>query len=271
MLGLFALFGPPAFGIEVGVLSALYSLALVGYALWALRLTVVFHDDPTLGYLLTLFDVAMTLPLLIWGTTPWLAAPVVLLWVAGLSVSALQQRRRRVARTQQGDHLVDPATGLMSARRFPAAVEGEAQLAAVRGKCFSLITVRIHRFQEVATYYGPDAAERALVGIARRALRTAGTESEGYRLGRDRVALLLPTCGPMEAAERAMAISRAVNGRLLDGRKIDCLVGYATSPRDGATACELLQAAERSTLVVRWARPAVAASPGSPRPVAEVG
>jgi GGDEF domain-containing protein len=208
-----------------------------------LRLTVIFHDDEGLGYLLTLFDVAMTLPLVVWGDTPWLAAPLVALWVAGLSFSARLSRGRRGAGLAQGDHLIDSSTGLLNPGRFPAAVQEEARLAAVRDKPFSLVVVRVRRFTELQAYCGPHAAERSMGVVARRALRAAGAGAEGYRLAEDRLALLLPGCEAVVAAELAVAISRAVSGRLLDGRKVDCEVGYATGPRDGCDARELLAAA----------------------------
>ncbi len=67
VFGLLAVLGPPAFGFKVGALVALYSILLVAYSLWSLRLTVVFPNDSSLGYLLCLFDAALVMPLLVWG------------------------------------------------------------------------------------------------------------------------------------------------------------------------------------------------------------
>ena len=108
LLGLLALLGPFAFDLRVGLLSGLYSLILIGYALWALRLTVVFRDDAGLGYLLALFDVALTLPLVLWGRPSWALAPLVGAWVAGLTASIVirTSEERRMA---QRDVLDPPA------------------------------------------------------------------------------------------------------------------------------------------------------------------
>src|SRR5680860_1850366 len=111
LLGLLALFGPSVFGLRVGLFSALYAFALIVYALWALRLTVVFRDDLGLGYLLALFDVALTLPLVLWGRPTWLLTPLVGSWIVGLATSVFIRSRQEKALSRR-DLLVDPATGL---------------------------------------------------------------------------------------------------------------------------------------------------------------
>jgi GGDEF domain-containing protein len=247
VFGLLALFGPPAFGVQVGLLSALYSLTIAGYALWTMRLTVVFHDDDSLGYLLTLFDIVMTVPLLMWGTETWLTIPVVALWVAGLSMSASIQRHSRVHRTLVQTSVVDRTTGFLTAARFDAAVEVEISLAESRRAGFALFTIRLGRFDEVRVMQGPDAAERTVAVLARRGQRVVGAEAQGFRLSRDVVALLVPGCNPAAAAELAVEISRAET-TLIDGRRADVLVGYAVAPRDGRTASELYDAATEAAL-----------------------
>lgn len=245
VFGLLALFGPPAFGIEVGLLSALYSLTIAGYALWAMRLTVVFHDDDSLGYLLTLFDIVMTVPLLLWGAETWLTVPVVALWVAGISTSATIQRRTRLQRTLVQTSVVDRTTGFLTAARFDAAVDVEVQLAETRRAGFALLTIRLGRFDELRVMQGPEAAERTMSVLARRAQRVVGAESQGFRLSRDVIALLVPGCSPAAVAELAVEISRA-EAALIDGRRAEVLVGYAVAPRDGRTAAELYEAAADS-------------------------
>ena len=247
VFGLLALFGPPAFGIQVGLLSALYSIAIVAYALWTMRLTVVFRDDDSLGYLLTLFDIVMTVPLLLWGSQAWLTIPVVVLWVAGLSMSATIQRRARLQRTLVQTSVVDRTTGFLTAARFDSAVEDQVARAENRRSGFALFTIRLGRFDEVRVMAGPEAAERTVAVLARRGQRVLGAESQGFRLSRDVVGLLVPNCNPAAAAELAVEISRA-GSTLIEGRRADVLVGYAVAPRDGRTAEELCEAATDSAL-----------------------
>lgn len=248
VLGVLALLGPPAFGMQVGFLSGVYSVVLVLYALWALRLTVVFRDDENLGFLLCLFDVALTLPFILWGSGPtWLAAASVILWMGGFHASMRLKSTRRSARSVAAARLIDVASGFYSGHRFSAAVQTEIEIADGRGSAFAVVTVRVQRYGELLACHGPEAVDRAIAALSRRSRRELGPDAEGYRLADDLLALIVPTLGPVEAAERAGALSKAANGRLIDRRRVDSFVGYAVFPRDGHTARGLVEAAEHST------------------------
>lgn len=247
VFGVLALFGPPAFGISVGALSALYSLLIFLYALWALRLTVVIKDDESLGYLLTIFDVVLTLPLLLWGTVYWLALPLLTVWAGTLVSSVVIRRTCGGSLRDTGGPIADAATGLYQPHRFPDGVGHEASLASSRGGYFGLVTVRVHRYQDVLSYEGPDAAQACMVSVVRRVRREIGLCGEGFRLGPDRIAFLLPVGNAAEAAELAVEVSLAAGERLVNGRRVDTTVGYAVGPRDGRTSEELLAAAEASS------------------------
>lgn len=262
LLGVLAALGPSAFGLRVGLLSGLYSLILVVYALWALRLTVVFRDDPGLGYLLSFFDVALTVPLALWGRPTWLLAALVCAWVAGLIASVMIRGREDRTRARR-EALVDPTSGLRTSACFREFVREEGAAVTPDG-CFAVLTVRVHRFQEIVAYYGREAAERAVVAIARRASREAGERIEAFRLSEDLLALAVPACGSLAAAELAAAVSKGANRRLVEGRKIDTFVGYAVFPRDGATADELVANAEATTAArPAWRSPSLPAAVGA--------
>lgn len=245
LLGVLAALGPSAFGLRVGLLSGLYSLILVVYALWALRLTVVFRDDTGLGYLLSFFDVALTVPLVLWGRPTWLLAPLVLAWLAGLGVTVAIRSREERARALV-EALVDPASGLRTSACFREFVRDQGS-SLTDGGCFAVLTVRVQRFQELVAYYGRESAERALLAVARRACREAGGRIEAFRLGEDLLALAVPACGSVAAAELAANVSKGANRRLVEGRKIDTFVGYSVFPRDGLTADELVASAEAAS------------------------
>lgn len=266
LLGLVALLGPSAFGLRVGLLSGLYSLILIAYALWSLRLTVTFRDDAGLGYLLCLFDVALTLPLAMWGNPTWLTGLLVAAWVLSMGSSvAIRRREDRTERTRRnGPRLVDQATGLRTSVCFRDLVREQVESAEDGGPTFGVMIVRVHRFEELVAYYGRDAAETALGAVARRATREVGRDVEAFRLASDLVGLAWPVLGSVEASERAAAVSRAVNQRLVEGRKIDSFVGYAVFPRDGRTVDDLLVSADASTSV-RGTRRSVAPSVVRPR------
>ncbi|MHB9149006.1 MAG: diguanylate cyclase domain-containing protein [Thermoleophilia bacterium] len=248
----------------MGLFSALYSLILIVYALWSLRLTVVFRDDLGLGYLLALFDVALTLPLVVWGRPTWLLTPLVGTWIVGLAASVVIRSRQEKARSCR-DLLVDPATGLRTSSCFRELVR-EHEAEAGPAELFGVFTVRVNRFQELAAYYGRDAAERSVAAVARRARRELGPGSEAFRLAEDLLALAGPVGGSLEASELAVTVSKAANRHLVEGRKVDSFVGYAVFPRDGYTADELVASAEATTHARSMWRP----SPSLPASVARV-
>ncbi|MBU2603239.1 MAG: diguanylate cyclase [Actinobacteria bacterium] len=266
LLGFVALLGPSAFGLRVGLLSGLYSLILIAYALWSLRLTVTFRDDAGLGYLLCLFDVALTLPLAMWGNPTWLTGLLVGAWVLSVASSVVIRRREDLAERarRRGPRLVDPATGLRTSVCFRDVVREQAEVAETNGPTFGVMIVRVHRFEELVAYYGRDAAERALGAVGRRATREVGRSAEAFRLAADLLALAWPVRGSVEASEFAAAVSKAVNQRLIEGRKIDSFVGYAVYPRDGRTVDELLASADASTSL-RSTRRSVASAGVQPR------
>jgi GGDEF domain-containing protein len=254
VFGILALFGPSAFGIEVGLLSVLYSLVLVLYALWGLRLTVLFRDDASLGYLLGAFDVALTAPLVIWGSgAPWVVVSLFAIWAAGLGLSLTA--RRHADDHSDSDTVIpsaDPVTGLQPASRFVDVAEEEIQLADATGRPLALVALQVCRYSELVTCHGPAAADRAMSSVSKRGLRTLGEDAVGFRLRPDAFAWLVRDCRAAEAAEAAAALSRAVNSRLIEGRRVDSWVGCALYPRDGEHPGTLLLAALSSS----GARPA---------------
>ena len=259
VFGLIAVVGPSAFGVR-GVFGILYSILLAAYALWALRLTVVFDDDMSLGYLLCLFDATIVVPLILWTSSLWLVVPMALLWVGGLLLSWLAARRLREelegAEAGQGSGAIAPqdeATGFISRAGFVQSLRG---LYAEHGgnTRFSLVVVRLERYQEYALLSGSEAAGRALGALARRVKRIVGPNGSGYRITDDRIALVVEGDG-FGLSSLVAEARRSTGSRLVQGHKLEVSIGYATFPRDGSTPRELLMAAELSAS----ARPSAAA------------
>lgn len=248
VLGLLAAFGPPAFGFRVGLLVALYSALLVAYALWALRLTVVFPNDSSLGYLLCLFDAALVMPLVVWGASPWLFVPLVLLWCAGL-ISSIRtatsesgaERQQRVAAAGTAALEAD-STGYLPRAAFGDDLRG---LYLQRAEAFGILVVRLQRYQEIRVLLGQESAGQALGALSRRVQREAGGDMRGYHITNDRIAFILAGEGLQEAGPIAARARRAANSRLVNGQKMEALVGYAAYPVDGLSPKDLLLAADR--------------------------
>jgi GGDEF domain-containing protein len=257
VLGFLALAGQSIFGLNLGVVGVIYSVLLVGYSLWSLRLTVIFHDDDSLGLLLTILDVALTLPLLLWGSPGWLLLPVVLVWIVDFLASMSIRRGTRRSRQQAASQsLTDPATGFATRSRFAGALARVLEEVESGGNSACLITLTVQRYQENVSYYGAEAAEKSLVAVSRRVLRDLGDPVEVFRLSSDLVAFLLADCTQLDAAEMALSASRAANNHLVGGKRVDSVVGYALAPRDGRTPAELIRATRESSFVARPLRSA---------------
>ncbi len=241
VFAILALFGPPAFGIPSGLFTLLYGGLLLGYAAWALRLTVLFHDEDQLGYLLTLFDIALTAPLVVWGREPSMVGPLVLLWVGGLSASAVMQRRRRLARIRPAQDGVDPGTGFRTGARLAREIESASSRVARGGEEYGLVVLRVQRYAELVALYGADFSQRALQTLARRVLYSHRSTTT-FRTREDELVFLLEDVHHTDLADLASAVGHACS-RLVDGRRIDVSVGYAACPLDGYDAAELLRAA----------------------------
>ncbi len=157
------------------------------------------------------------------------------------------------------------------------AVRERLGLFATTGARFALVMLRVLRWQEAAAYYGPTAAERMLQAVARRGLRQLGPDAQHFYLPDGRVAFLFAT-GPFALAAHsagqvagqvgahaggqvtdkvlpvwsdpydiegiAMAVARKACEHLIDGHRIECVVGWASAPADGISVEDLLYVAE---------------------------
>jgi diguanylate cyclase (GGDEF)-like protein len=138
----------------------------------------------------------------------------------------------------------DDLTGLLNHGTFQEWLEKSVR----EGTPFSLIMLDLDDFRNVNNDLGHQAGDRLLRQIADELVR-AGRESDlVFRYGGDEFAFLLPNAdesGAIQVAERAR---QAVSG--IDG-SVSASVGVATFPQDGATATEILLAADRACYVAK--------------------
>jgi GGDEF domain-containing protein len=235
------------------------------YSLWALRLTRTFFADRRLGYILVLTDSSVLLPLAAWSSGVGMKAFVLLACAGGLAVTlaADSVRQRRTAqsngiRSKRPDRaaassLQDPRLGLETAIRLRLQVYQNS------GARFGLVILRITRFEELSSYYGEDTSQRLLASIGRRGIRLLGQDAQRFPLPGGRVAFLFETERAAERAARddgmnwsdpcdveglAMTLGRRVCEHLIEGQRVECVVGWASAPVDGLSANDLAATAE---------------------------
>ena len=266
LLILVALVCPPLAGVRSAPAWICYVVFVLLYSLWVLRLCAQFSGDRRLGYLLCLTDLAVLLPLLVWSTSAAVQAIIVVMCAAGMLITFVGARAARdaarspvdraVSRELTGSRAVDANTGAPLERAV------RVRLAVFRstGSRFALVVLRVLRFQEMASYYGEDSSQRVLTAISRRGLRVLGPDAQHFVLPGGRVAFLFeiaservpgtPGVGAMDRADPtdieslAMALGRKACEHLVDGHRVECVVGWASAPSDGLNADDLMDVAE---------------------------
>ncbi len=138
----------------------------------------------------------------------------------------------------------DDLTGLLNHGTF-----GEWLERSVRdGSTFSLIMLDLDDFRNVNNDLGHQAGDKLLRRIAGELVRAGRDTDLVFRYGGDEFAFLLPNTddvGALQVAERAR---RAVSET---DTSVSASVGVATFPTDGATATDVLLAADRACFVAK--------------------
>ena len=176
---------------------------------------------------------------------------LVQLFAAQVSV-ALQnaESHRAVERRAQTDTL----TGLFNFGSF-----SERLMALVTaGDAFSLVMLDLDGFKGVNDAYGHQAGDRLLREVAR-ALETASRETDDvFRYGGDEFTVLLRGTDEQNALAVAERVRGAVRSVVIDRPStggpivtVDAAAGVASFPVDGASAVEILLAADRACFVAK--------------------
>ena len=149
--------------------------------------------------------------------------------------------------------VTDGLTGLFNRRYFDELLNREFQRAERHGREFSLALVDVNDFKIYNDRYGHQAGDEALAalgGALRASLRTSDLAA---RYGGDEMVVILPETGlekaynlfarriknAMEAGARSLSPDRAAVG---------VTIGIASYPQDGATASDVVLAADRALL-----------------------
>jgi GGDEF domain-containing protein len=250
-----------------------YMAFAILYSLWGLRLSAQFARDRRLGYLLCLTDLAILLPLLVWGTPVAVQVLLLLLWAAGFLATHASVRNARVApRVASSRTGTDASAGTHPLEAGPdtpleRAVRVRLSLFRANGTRFALVVLRLLRFDETVSYYGEESSRRVLAAVCRRGLRLLGPDAQHFVLPGGRVAFVFEIeqhrpvgkahsgdadpIDPPDVESLAMAVGRKACERLVDGHRVECAVGWASAPADGLNADDLMYVGAQSTAAFR--------------------
>jgi len=183
-----------------------------------------------------------TLAALVWRTDPWLVplclAPLFLIYQS-LRIPGLQEEAR-----------TDPKTGLANMKHFNEACAMEIDRASRFRRPLSVLMADLDHLREINNGRGHLAGDQVIRRVAEAIRRAVREYDLAARFGGDEFAVLMPESTLPDAVVVAERIRREVES-LSDtaagqSLPITVSVGVAHFPRDGKTATDLLQAADRA-------------------------
>jgi len=173
--------------------------------------------------------------------------------VSTLMMASLTSREKELAASS----IVDEATGLFNRPYFHRALAAEVTRAGRDGRRIHVILADLYHFGDFNQKFGLDRGDRLLKEVSVR-LRNAVSPGESTlspnivaRYGGEEFAMIVTeplvddiSSGVGEALDAADLVRRVIAAALVDGVGVTASVGAATFPVDGASADELLTAAD---------------------------
>jgi diguanylate cyclase (GGDEF)-like protein len=167
---------------------------------------------------------------------------------AAIAISHARQHREVAHRA-----VTDGLTGLFNRRYFEELLHREFQRAERHGREFSLALVDVNDFKIYNDRYGHQAGDEALAAVGAALRASLRTSDLAARYGGDEMVVILPETGLEKAynlfARRIKkAMEEGIRTLSPDRAPAGVTIGIASYPRDGATAREVVLAADRALL-----------------------
>ena len=168
-----------------------------------------------------------------------------------LELSATEAARTRLAE----DSIRDALTGLHNRRRLTPALEGALAEARRNGTGVAVYVVDIDHFKRVNDTHGHPVGDRVLQAIATELIASGRPTDHVVRFGGEEFVVIDPGSDPLAALRRAEDIRGALSRVRVRLRQdvddttdlsVTVSVGVASYPRNGASATELLVAADNA-------------------------
>jgi diguanylate cyclase (GGDEF)-like protein len=145
----------------------------------------------------------------------------------------------------------DPLTRLYNRRLFLERIQQEITRAGTNGESFSIVFLDVNELKRINDTYGHLAGDALLREVSSALMDAVRGEDVVARYGGDEFVILLPTTAATAAASVAQRIADGIGRhRFMAGRELlripGVSLGVASFPEDGATAEQLLAAADAS-------------------------
>jgi diguanylate cyclase (GGDEF)-like protein len=180
---------------------------------------------------------------------------------------ALKEREAEVLRLAERDGL----TGLYNRRRMLELLDSAIREALQRGQCVGLLFIDLNGFKAVNDEYGHAAGDKILTTMAMRIAARVRNGDFVCRYGGDEFVVVLPNVPDAAAVTR---VADTIRERValpcwLRGQEqhLTAAIGESLFPRDGNSAQELLERADRAMYLIktRLARPMVSLGTNKPQ------
>lgn len=186
--------------------------------------------------------------------------------IADLAAAAIRHARLEQALLERSDWFdrianTDPLTGIANRRTFERMLELELARAGRQGTPVGLAIFDIDGLATIDRERGADVADDVLRRVASALADSVRLVDTVARYGGDEFVLLAPGTAGVAVAQRVLDAARQALGE--GGPVVTLSVGVARFPDDGATAAELLDAADAAMHVAKEQGPGRIAEAGA--------
>lgn len=140
----------------------------------------------------------------------------------------------------------DGLTSLHNRRAFMETIEEECRQARENGTPLSLSLLDVDHFKAYNDTHGHTAGDEVLISVARLLKGAARRNDMVARFGGEEFVIILPGCGPSNAAAHAERIRKIIESAVWPKRPITTSVGVASLSRDISSPAELIAAADKA-------------------------
>jgi len=149
--------------------------------------------------------------------------------------------------------VTDGLTGLFNRRYFEELLNREFQRAERHGREFSLALIDVNDFKLYNDRYGHQAGDEALAALGAALRASLRTSDLAARYGGDEMVVILPETGLEKAYQLFSrriknAMEEGIRSLSADRTAVGVTIGIASYPHDGATARDVVLAADQALL-----------------------
>lgn len=162
------------------------------------------------------------------------------------SHTALALRNAMLLEKVQQAASTDALTGIANRRSFEEALEREIARSTRTGEPISLVMLDLDHFKTLNDTHGHQAGDEVLREVAQVLVEHCRDMDVAARYGGEEFTVILPNCGPEEAAASAGRLWRSLGDRHDATIPLTVSAGHATFPDNARTGTELIFAADQA-------------------------